>query len=94
MRNDCCAKFCPMYAFQFFSSTCGQGEIVGLELSKGADAKFVPHAGTVKVWTWVDALLKLSGLPLATPHSIRASACIWALRCYVDPDYVKEGGRW
>ena len=48
----------------------------------------------MKLWTWVDALLKLSGLLLATPHSIRASACIWALRCYIDPDYVKEGGRW
>ena len=25
---------------------------------------------------------------------MRASACIWALRGYVDTDYVKVGGRW
>ena len=55
---------------------------------------FYKPAGTPKLWWWLDALLKLAGLDQATPHSIRSSACIWALRCYVEADYVKEGGRW
>ena len=44
---------------------------------------FFKKAGTLKIWSWVEALLKLAKLDDATPHSIRASACIWALRCYV-----------
>ena len=55
---------------------------------------FFRKAGTIKIWAWLDALLKLAGLGGCTPHSFRASACIWALRCFVEADYVKEGGRW
>ena len=109
-RNPITAEFCPLYAFQFFSAISGQGEVVGMENKKGDAGKYVPmwpdfdpdtntfnfykKAGTVKLWAWVDALMKHSGLGQATPHSMRASACIWALRGYVECDYVKEGGRW
>jgi hypothetical protein len=57
---------------------------------------YYKKAGSEKLWAWVDALLKLklAGLDEATPHSIRSSACIWALRCYIFAFYVQSGGRW
>ena len=46
------------------------------------------------IYTWLNMALKAAGMTEETPHSIRSSACIWALRCGNDSEMVKLGGRW
>ena len=56
---------------------------------------FYKPAGTRKVWDWLDRMIKGSDMREGTtPHSIRASGCIWALRCFAETEYVRKAGRW
>ena len=55
---------------------------------------FYEKAGTAKIWDWVNRALVGAGLEGCTPHSLRASACVWGIRCFAEAEYVRAAGRW
>ena len=87
--------FVPMFpAFKNYSkdkfdhSRAPRSEFIRTELAKVFDIAFAdPEDATV-----VDKKWNLSGFP--TAHSLRASAVLWALRCYCPEYRAKRCGRW
>ena len=55
---------------------------------------FYEKAGTSKIWDWINRAMVAANMEGCTPHSIRASACVWAIRCFAEAEYVRAAGRW